>query len=47
MNSEIAKVTLELLNRVDLKGGEVPAFNAIVASLVSIVEAEKVEESEE
>ena len=41
MNKETAKITLQFLERVDLKGAEVPAFNGVVASLSEIITREE------
>ena len=47
MDVQTAKITLELLARVELKGAEVPAFNAVVSALQEIISAEaEAQESE-
>ena len=33
MKPEIARAAIAFLNRIDLKGSEVPAFNAVVVAL--------------
>lgn len=38
MTSELAKLALQFMQRVQLQGAEVPAFNAVCASLREVAE---------
>ena len=40
MDANTAQINAQFLQRVELKGSEVEAFNTVMASLVSIVNAE-------
>lgn len=41
MDKEIIKVAIQFMMRVDLKGQEVPAFNAVMNAMQAEIESEK------
>lgn len=44
MNQEIAKAAIQFLMRAELRGEEVPAFNAVMQALHEIASAESTQE---